>query len=165
MSKFSHIKKNVKLNVYDQQITWMPPNWISNDGTPPPKLHLIRLSETNARFARAQANPRIETVRNRKDGKITESDLIIRRQRQIMLFVISQVVGWDDVFDEKGNKMPFPVIGEEPTDSGVREVMDLLAELGPEAELDFCMTCADKDQWVVDPTPEDDKTVVPLPKS
>jgi hypothetical protein len=164
MGKFDHLKASVESKSYKEIAEWRPPTWIGK--TPAPVLKLIRLTETNERFARASLNPRIKQPRQRANGRIKASDLKVQRERRLILAIIGGVVGWENVFEPTKNvaadiepykSMPFPAIGEEQNDAGVQEVRELLAVLGQEAELDFFAFCVNQDNWLADGDAEDEE--------
>lgn len=162
---FAHMAPNVSVQLYNKHSIWKPPTWVSLNGQPPPALKLLRMTETNVRFARAMLNPNLAQVPQRKADKIRESDLVLRRERTLMIAIISCVDGWEDVFDKARVPMPFPKIGEDPTDPGVKLVRALLRRLGPEAELSFVHHCNDHDRWKIEEDEPDEPALddkVPL---
>lgn len=171
MPKFEHLRNHVIAQVYHPVATWKPPTWNSRN-LPPPELIIERPHNTSVRFARAVLNPRLKQVSPRKDGKVREADLAIRHERNLILFIVACVGGWNNVFEADGKtQIPFPGVGEEPIDKGVMEVRELLAALGPDAETDFLAFCQDADNWRVDDdgaidvdAHEKGAEVVPLPK-
>lgn len=149
MAKFEHLRNHVIAQVYHPVATWKPPTWNSRN-LPPPELIIERPHNTSVRFARAVLNPRLKQVQPRRDGKVREGDLQLRHERNLILFIVACVAGWNNVFEADGKPSPFPGIGEEPNDKGVQEVRELLAMLGPDAESDFLAFCQDAENWRVD---------------
>lgn len=148
-SRFAHLSKHISIKVYEPLATWKPPSWSSKE-LPCPELTITRMSETNERMARAVMNPRIKQVRTRRDGKVRAKDLSVKKERQLLIFIIGGVVNWKNVPGPDGTPMAFPTVGEEPGDEGVNVIRELLAELGNEAELDFLTFCSDSDNWLPD---------------
>lgn len=158
-SRFAHLRKHISIQVYESLATWKPPSWSSKE-LACPELTVTRLGETNERLARAIMNPRIKQVRTRRDGKVRAKDLSVKKERQLLIFIIGGVVGWKNVPSADGTPMAFPTVGEEPGDEGVNAIRELLSELGNEAELDFLSFCSDSNNWLPDddePDAEDDE--------
>lgn len=160
---FEHLKSNVVVQKYNEIAVWKPPSWVSSKGQPPPELRLRRISDTNLGYARAQVNPRLPQVKQRTDGNIKQQDLAVKRERAILICILSCVDGWDNVPEADGRPSVLGKISGESTDPGTKQVRDLLRFLGPDAELSFCAFCGDTDNWLVeDAEPEDEADAVPL---
>lgn len=168
---FDHLTPHIQVQKYKDHAVWKPSSWISPVGQPPPELKVIRLTETNERFARALNNPNLIQVPQRKGNKFKTKDLALRRERNLIIGIISCVIGWDLMPSPRpGELMKFPGVGEDPNDRGVKAVRAFLRKCGPDDELKFLAFLNDDTNFFVDDVddsdddkePDDEESRVPL---
>lgn len=152
-SPFAHLRSKQRTAKLVESAVWKPDSWESSD-TPPPAIKVVWFHESNPRAKRAAMNPRFPQVRRRADGKDDGTKAYEKsKRRMLLLTIVACAVGWENVKDANGADIPFPKIGEEPSDAGVRMLEDLLTALDGEGGVNgevesFIKFCGDRENFV-----------------